>query len=112
MRTVEKEIYSGTVTTNGDSYSIPIDVSRAGEVVLFLDVTAASGTNPGLTVYLMTQDPIGGKWYLVGNFDPLTAIGTDITYIINGLGSYIACAWAVTGIDPSFTFALNASIKD
>ena len=111
MRAEEVQLYSGTITTNGNSYANPIEVRNAGEVVLFLDVTAVAGTNPSLTVYLMTQDTISGKWFLVGNFTPKTAPGTDITYIINGLGSYVACAWAVTGIDPSFEFALNASIK-
>ena len=112
MRTVESQVYSGTVVTNGNSYDSPINVQGTSEVVLFLDVVSASGTNPSLTVYLMTKDVISGKWFLVGNFTPKTSVGTDITYIINGLGSYIACAWAVTGVDPSFTFALNASIKD
>ena len=112
MRTEDLQIYSGTVTTNGNSYSTPINVKSAGEVVLFLDVTDVQGTTPGLIVYLMTQDSISGKWFLIGNFDSKSAIGTDITYIINGLGSFIACSWAVTGVDPSFTFSLNASIKD
>jgi hypothetical protein len=111
MRTEEVQLYTGTVITNGNSYDHPIEVRNAGEVVLFLDVTAVSGTNPSLTIYLMTQDTISGKWFLVGNFTPKTSAGTDITYIINGLGSYIACAWTVAGIDPSFDFALNASIK-
>ena len=124
MRTENKQIYSGTVTTNGNSYSTPINVKNAGEIVLeekvdpkcqrvlFLDVTDVQGNTPGLIVYLMTQDPISEKWFLIGNFDNKTAIGTDITFIINGIGSTIACSWAVSGVDPSFTFALNASIKD
>jgi hypothetical protein len=106
MRCYDEQIYSGTVDTSGNSYSNPIDVKNAGEVVLFLDVTEVNG---GLTVSLMTLDSISGKWFLVGSFDEKTAIGTDITYIINGLGSYIACAWEATG---QCTFALNASIKD
>lgn len=112
MRTEVKQIYGGVVSANGNSYTDPIDVSRAGEVVLFLDVTDVQGTSPELIVHIMTQDPIGGKWYLIGNFDKKSTIGTDITYVINGLGSYIACAWEVGGTDPSFSFALNASIKD
>ena len=112
MRTENKQIYSGTVTTNGNSFSTPINVKNAGEIVLFLDVTDVQGNTPGLIVYLMTQDPISEKWFLIGNFDNKTAIGTDITFIINGIGSTIACSWAVSGVDPSFTFALNASIKD
>lgn len=111
MRTEDLPIYGGTVTANGNSYSNPIDVKNASEVVLFLDVTAASGTDQGLIVYIMTKDTISGKWFLIGNFDNKSEIGTDITYIINGLGSYMACSWAVTGVDPSFTFALNASVK-
>jgi hypothetical protein len=112
MRTEDLQIYGGTVTSNGNSFDNPISVKTAGEVVLFLDVTDAQGIDPGLIVYLMTQDTISGKWFLIGNFDSKSSISTDITYIINGLGSYIACAWAVTGVDAQFTFALNASVKD
>jgi len=109
MRTSNIQIYGGTVNADGNSYDTPIDVSRAGEVVLFLDVASVSGVSPSLVVSIMTQDPIGGKWYLVGNFDAKAGPSQDITYIINGLGSTMACAWTVTG---EFTFALNASVKD
>ena len=108
MRTENVSIFSGTVDTDGNTYSTPINVENKAEVVLFLDVTEATG-NDELTVYIMTKDPIGGKWFLLGNFDKLKDVGTDITYIINGLGSSIACRWEATG---SFTFSLNASMKD
>jgi len=112
MRTEDVQIYSGAVTANGDSYATPIRVKGASEIVLFLDITAVSGTDPTLIVYLMTQDTISGKWFPIGKFDAVSSPDLDITFIINGLGSYIACAWEVDGTNPSFTFALNASIKD
>ena len=112
MRTQDVQIFEGSVNANGDSFDNPINVKNASEVVLFLDVTEANGATPGLIVYLMTKDEISGKWFLIGNFDTKESMGTDHTYIINGLGSSIACKWAVTGVDPQFTFALNASIKD
>ena len=112
MRTEDVQIYGGTVTENGNSYAAPINVKGAGEVVLFLDVTAASGTDPTLVVYLMTQDTISEKWFEIGKFDTMSGISTDTTPIINGLGSFLGCAWEIGGTDPSFTFALNASIKD
>jgi len=110
MRTENKQIYAGTVSANGDSYSTPVNVKSAGEVVLFLDVTEVVGVG-GLVVSLMTQDEISGKWFLIGNFSSKSAASTDITYIINGLGSSIACSWILTP-GSQFTFALNASIKD
>ena len=112
MRTSDETIYSGTVPTNGNSYGNPIIVKGAGEVVLFLNVTSASGTDPTLKVSLMTQDSISENWFLIGNFDLVSGPATDITFIIHGLGSFIACKWELTGDNPSFTFALNASIKD
>ena len=112
MRTEDVQIYSGAETSNGDSYATPINVKGASEIVLFLDVTAASGTDPTLIVKLMTKDTISTKWFEIGRFDTVSGISTDTTPIINGLGSYLGCAWELGGTDPSFTFALNASIKD
>ena len=113
MRTSDEQIYGGTVTENGNSYATPINVKGAGEVVLFLDVTAASGTDPTLVVYLMTKDTISNKWFEIGKFETVTGIATDVTFIVNGLGSFLGCAWEVDGTNsPNFTFALNASIKD
>ena len=112
MRTEDVTLYSGTVTGDDNSYSTPINVKGVGEVVLFLDITAVSGIDPTLAISLMTQDTIINKWFLAGDFDPKTGITSDMTYVINGIGSFIACKWELTGDNPSFTFSLNASIKD
>lgn len=112
MRTSDEKIYDGTVTEDGNSYSTPINVKGAAEVVLFLDITAVSGTDPTLAISFMTQDTIINKWFPIGKFDLKTGITSDTTYVINGIGSFIACKWELTGNTPSFTFSLNASIKD
>ena len=107
-----EQLYGGTVVSSGDNHDNPIFTDTASEVILFLDVTAVSGDGPTLVVNVETRDEISGKWFLIGNFDAKSGPTTDITYIINGLGEAISCSWVVTGVDPSFTFALNASIKD
>ena len=112
MRTEDVQLYSGTVTGTGNSGEDRIDVKGVCEAVFFLDVTAVSGTDPTLTVRVMTHDTIGDKWYLIENFDSISSPSSDIKRIIGGLGSYIACKWVVGGENPSFTFTLNASMKD
>ena len=112
MRTCDECIYSGTVTETGRSIANPICVKGAFEGVFFLDVTAVSGTNPTLSIRVMTHDTIGNKWYVVDSFDTISSSTSDSKSIIGGLGSYIACRWVVGGENPSFTFTLNASMKD
>ena len=111
MRTCDECIYSGTVTETGNSGEF--NVKGAGEIVLFLNVTEVSGTSPTLLMKFITKDTIGNKWYLIEDFDSISSPTSKIKRIIGGLGSYIACRWVIGGTNnPSFTFTLNASIKD
>ena len=114
MRTSDEQIYSGTVTESGNSYSTPINVKGASEIVLFLDVMAVSGTNPTLIINLMTKDTINNKWFLMrkGDFTSTSNTTAVTQQVDSGLGSYIACNWVVGGQNPRFSFTLNASIKD
>ena len=110
MRTCDECIYSGTVTETGNSGEF--NVKGASEIVLFLNVTEVSGTSPTMVVKFLTKDVIEDKWYLIEDFDLISSPTSKIKRIIGGLGSCIACRWIIGGENPSFTFTLNASIKD
>src|SRR5687767_13776429 len=69
-----------TVTATGTSRQYR-ELGSFWRAILFLDVSAASGTTPSLTVTLETQDQQSGKWCSVGAFPAQTAAtgGTPIT---------------------------------
>ncbi len=108
MRTEDIQVYAGTITGDGNSYSTPIDVGGAMEAVLFLDVTDVSDGK--VTVSIMIQDTISGKWLELDAFDKSENAGIVMLPITSGLGSTIACSWVVEG-STNITLALNASIK-
>jgi hypothetical protein len=75
---------------------------------LLLKVTAVSGTNPSLSVY------IEGKFEATGDYKPLVyqegITGTGIWYLtINPcIFRYIRVRWVLGGTSPSFTFGVYA----
>jgi hypothetical protein len=97
-------LYSGTVTASGDS--VDIDVSTITALELILKVTAVSGTNPVLSVY------IEGKFEATGDYKPLvyqeniTATGIWFSTITQLAFRYIRVRWVVSGTSPSFTFTV------
>jgi hypothetical protein len=48
--------------------------SRADRAIFFLDVSAASGTTPSLTVAIQGLDPGSGKWQAIATFPAQTAV--------------------------------------
>jgi hypothetical protein len=63
-----------SVTATWASGSIPVgDYSR---MIVFLDVTALSGTSPSLTLKIDALDPMSGKWVEVETSPAITAVGT------------------------------------
>lgn len=68
-----------------------------------LNVTAASGTTPSLTVLI--EDTLDGtNWNTVGTFAAKTAAGREVISITAAFGERIRVSWAITGTTPSFTF--------
>jgi hypothetical protein len=62
------------ITATWTSGSIPVgDYSR---MIVFLDVTALSGTSPSLTPKVDALDPVSGKWVEVESGPNITATGT------------------------------------
>lgn len=97
-------LYSGTVTANGNSADI--DVSTITALELILKVTAVSGTNPVLSIY------IEGKFEATGDYKPLvyqeniTATGVWYFMINPIIFRYIRIRWVIGGTSPSFSFTV------
>lgn len=108
-----QSLYSGTVTASGNSQSAPIIVRYAKECAIFLDITAASGTNPTLDITIQIYDKLSEKWYTLATFTQKTGTGQDVGYVEYGLGEKMAVKWVVGGTNtPTFTFAVNATFKE
>ena len=105
-------LFSGTATSNGDSHSSPVVTRWAKEAIVFLDVTAASGTNPTLNVTIKIYDAVTAKWFLLATFSQKTGVTNDVGYVQYGLGEKIACDYAISGTNPSFTFRVSTNLKD
>lgn len=72
-----------------------------------LDVTAASGTSPSLTVTL--EDTVDGlNWNTIGSFAAKTGPGREVINITAPFTETVRATWAVTGTTPSFTFSVLA----
>lgn len=100
-----------TVTASGSAVSRGI-ASGASRALFFLDVSAASGTSPSLTVKIQGQDPGSLKWQDICSFPaqaavtpatPLAPIEVDPLYY-----QQIRATWTVSGTSPSFTFSCGA----
>ncbi len=100
---------SGAVTTGGNSASHVVD--RFSQGILFLDVTAVSGTSPSMTLTIETSAD-GATWFDSGqSFTAVTAVGKQIIRL-NGFGGYLRIVRGVTGTTPSITYSLLGVFKN
>jgi hypothetical protein len=88
---------------SGEDYA-PVNRIRAQ-----LDVTAASGTTPNLTVFVeSTVD--GTNWDVLpgGTFAAKTAAGREVINLTAPVvARRVRVRWAITGTTPSFTFSVR-----
>jgi hypothetical protein len=125
-----------TVTASGSSNttSAPYEYKIAesfNQAILYLTVSAVSGTSPSLTVAIQEWDPGSNQWVTIDTFAPITATTTSpVRRVLNASGippSYptsgngsagdatlgpfgqsLRVSWTVTGTTPSFTWTLGA----
>lgn len=84
-------------------------LTGAGHTVrAFLDVTAASGTAPSMTLTLETSHD-GTTWSAVASFAAKTAVSSERKVFV-GLNKHIRWAWTISGTTPSFTFSCAADL--
>lgn len=100
-----------TVTAAGLSREYP-ELGAFDTMLALLDVSAASGTTPSLTVKLQGYNPLSDKWHDVITFPAQTAVTSTVITPINAyvdFQSYRA-SWTVTGTTPSFTFTFGVIV--
>jgi hypothetical protein len=112
---------SSAKTASGNSAAALTNHSASG-VVLFINVTAVTGTTPTLAVRVQMQDPVGAGWVDIPNAvtASITATGLvalaiypGVTVAANAAVSYPLprtwrLAWTIGGTTPSFTFSVGA----
>lgn len=80
-----------------------IEVGSRHTLRLALNVTAASGTTPSVTVNVQCS-PDGSSWYTVGSFAAKTAVSAE-SKSFSGLDRFVRLQWgAPSGTNPNFTF--------
>lgn len=93
-----------TITTSGTSASFTISPAL-NEVIVSIDVTAVSGTNPECDFYVDESPDGGTTWQPVGIGAPVARAAGVQTFIAH-VGAMLATArlrWVVSGTTPSFT---------
>lgn len=103
-------VASTTETATGVSSTIPAgETPDRGDLILLVDVTAASGTSPTLDLtveYLLDGATTFAKADPADAFTQITAAGVVVkSFVLKGTAYRIA--WAITGTTPSFTFSID-----
>jgi hypothetical protein len=112
---------SSAKTASGNSAAAITNHSARG-AVLFINVTAVSGTTPTLAVRAQMQDPVGSGWVDIPGAVTASITTTGLvalaiypgaTVVANAAVSYPLprtwrLAWTIGGTTPSFTFSVGA----
>lgn len=78
-------------------------------MVVYLDVTATSGTTPTLDVTI--RDTIDGtNWDTVDTFTQCTGVTRAVKRITN-FSRYLRISYTIGGTNPSFTFSVKGYVK-
>lgn len=99
---------SASRTSSGNSGN-GVYSGENSEAIVYLDITAASGTTPTLNVVI--QDTIDGtNWDTVSSFTQASSTGREVKRISN-FSRYMRISYTVGGTTPNFTFSVKAYIK-
>jgi len=99
-------VASAARTTTADGATVECPVGR--ELIVSLDVSAASGTTPTLDVKIQ-HSPDGSIWHDLGTaFTQKTAVSKEAK-VFTGIHGYIRASWTIGGTTPSFTFSVLAT---
>jgi len=103
-----RTLFSGTVTTNGNTADI--DLSDFSEMEVEIKVTSVGGTSPTLDIY------VEGKFEATGDYKPIisqlgiTAPGPLFPDPVRLRFRFVRVRWVVGGTSPSFTFTVAAQL--
>jgi hypothetical protein len=99
-------LFSGTVTTNGNTADI--DVSNFSAMEIALRVTSVSGTSPSLSVFIEGRFEATGDYRVLASQTGITSTGVWFFTINPLIFRYIRVRWAVSGTNPSFAIQVVA----
>ena len=99
---------SGAETADGQGSAF--HVGRFTEALLFLDVTAASGTSPTLDFDVESGSADDALGYIHTEPAQITAAGKTLVKLTN-IAPWLRLAWQIGGSSPSFTFTAKLSLK-
>ena len=88
-----------------------VDVGRFTMAEVLLDVTAVSGTNPTLSVYLEGKNQYTGKYKVLWAVENVTSTGEYWLTITHLAFRYLRVRWEISGTSPSFTFSVSMEGK-
>lgn len=98
---------SAARTATGESPSITtfsLEVPEGGDMRLYLNCSAASGTSPTLNVSVVAI--IGGIEYALASFAQLTSSGKE-SIVVTGCPANVKIKYTIGGTSPSFTFRVD-----
>ena len=99
---LETVVASAARTTSGNS-GVLSGWGNAQTLRAQLNVSAASGTTPSLTV--LVEDTLDGTTFnTVGTFAAKTAAGREVINVTTPFADRLRITWTITGTTPSFTF--------
>jgi len=88
-----------------------VDVGRFLYAEVCVDVTAVSGTNPVLNVYIEGKDWYTGKYKTLLSFENISSVQTLWGTITMLAFSLLRVRWTINGTSPSFTFSVSMEGK-
>jgi hypothetical protein len=108
-RGVDRELYSGIVTTVAvDTKATPEDVMVFKEATFFLKCSAFAGAT--LDVKIVSYDPATAAWYDLVAFTQLSGTGSERKAVTGNLGSKIAVVVTPAGAGNK-TLKVGANFK-
>ena len=92
--------------------SADVTIHNACKLAVFLNATVVSGTSPTLDVVVKAKDIVSGKYFTIGTFTQVTAIGSQALFIGSGADTKFAtrtirAECTIGGTTPSFTFSVG-----
>ena len=99
---------SSAKTGSGDSG--PVSVERYAEALVFIDVTAAGGTNPTLSFDVECGPEDGALGFIHTQPAQITGTGKTLVKLAN-IGPWLRLRWTLGGTNPSFTFSAVLALK-
>lgn len=89
--------------------SITYDAEPYDTAILYVDVTAVTGTNPTLVVGLETSPDEGTTWYSLGNGASLSNVTTQ-RQVYTNIGMLVRVPATIGGTTPAFTATVDIEL--